>query len=95
MRSGCPAPRPSRYLRVEVSRIGGYGDSVMELDHNLGRVVEAVQEAIFNIEADPREKRALTIDNTWVVRPYSMIVGEYLASLQDHPNPPPANMTRF
>lgn len=32
------------------SRIGGYGDSVMELDHNLGRVVEAVQEA--GIEED-------------------------------------------
>ena len=27
------------------SRIGGYGDCVMELDHNLGRVVEAVREA--------------------------------------------------
>jgi arylsulfatase len=67
-------------------RLGGY----------LGYMNEtAGYPMIFNIEADPREMRAMTIENTWVVRPYGMIVGEYLASLQDHPNPPPANLTRF
>jgi len=50
---------------------------------------------IFNIEADPREMRATQHENTWVVRPYSVILGEYLASLQEHPNPPAANLTRF
>lgn len=50
---------------------------------------------IFYIEADPREMRASTMENTWVVRPYSMIIGEYLASLREHPNPPAANLTRF
>ncbi len=50
---------------------------------------------IFNIEADLREMRAVTIENGWVVRPYSRIIGEYMASLRDHPNPPAANVTRF
>jgi arylsulfatase len=50
---------------------------------------------IFNIEADPREMRAMTIENTWVIRPYSEIVAEYMASLEKHPNPPCANVTVF
>jgi len=50
---------------------------------------------IFNIEADPREMRAVTMENTWVVHPYGQIVAEYMASLLDHPNPPAANLTRF
>jgi arylsulfatase len=50
---------------------------------------------IFNIESDLREMRSLTMENTWVVRPYSQIVAEYMASLQDHPNPPAANVTVF
>lgn len=49
----------------------------------------------FNIEADPREIRATQHENTWVIRPYPQIVGEYLASLKEHPNPPAANLTRF
>jgi arylsulfatase len=50
---------------------------------------------IYNIEADPREMRNVAIENTWVVRPMTRIVGEYLASLKDHPNPPAANVTVF
>lgn len=50
---------------------------------------------IFNIEADPREMRALTAENTWILRPFSRIVAKYLASLKDHPNPPAANVTIF
>ena len=49
----------------------------------------------FNIEADPREMRPLTIENSWVIRPYSRIVAEYMASLEEHPNPPAANVTIF
>jgi len=50
---------------------------------------------IFNIEADLRELRNIAMENTWVVRPYTKIIGEYYASLEDHPNPPAANMTIF
>jgi len=50
---------------------------------------------IFNIEADLREMRAVTMENTWVVRPYTRIIGEYMSSLRDHPNPPAANVTIF
>jgi len=50
---------------------------------------------IFNIEADRREKRPSTIENTWVVRPYVQIIAEYKKSLEEHPNPPAANLTKF
>lgn len=50
---------------------------------------------IFNIEADPRELRNRAMENTWVVRPCMQVIGQYLASLKDHPNPPAANMTVF
>ena len=49
----------------------------------------------FNIEADPREKRAVTIENTWAVRPDAQMIGQNKASLEDHPKPPPANLTHF
>jgi len=48
---------------------------------------------IFSIEADPREKRNVAFENTWVVRPMTKIIGEYMATLKDHPNPPAANLT--
>ncbi len=50
---------------------------------------------IFNIEADPREMRAVTMENSWVMRPYLQTIGEYEATLKKHPNPPPANITVF
>ena len=50
---------------------------------------------IFNIESDPREMRAVTMENSWVMRPYLQTIGEYQASLKKHPNPPPANVTVF
>jgi arylsulfatase len=50
---------------------------------------------IFNIESDPREMRNIAMENTWVVRPMTRIIGEYMATLKDHPNPPAANMTVF
>ena len=50
---------------------------------------------IFNIESDPREMRNIAMENTWVVRPMTQIIGEYYASLEEHPNPPAANMTFF
>ena len=31
----------------------------------------------------------------WVMGVYSRLIAEYKATLQDHPNPPAPNMTRF
>lgn len=50
---------------------------------------------IFNIEADQREKRNIAMENTWVVRPYSQIIAEYMATLRENPNPPAANLTIY
>ncbi len=73
-----------------------YSDNNPSLGGYLGyRSETAGYPMIFNIEADPREQRAVTIENSWVTRPYGAIIGQYMATLRDHPNPPPANLTRF
>ena len=78
---------PSNYTESENNpRLSGYLGQMNEL---------AGYPMIFNIEADPREMRATTIENTWVVHPYGQIIAEYNASLQEHPNPPAANLTHF
>lgn len=50
---------------------------------------------VFNIEADPREQRNRFNENTWVMRPYSQLIEEYLASTREHPNPPAPNFVDF
>lgn len=50
---------------------------------------------VFNIEADPHEERNRFNENTWIMRPYAEVIGEYLATLDDHPNPPAPNFIDF
>ncbi len=50
---------------------------------------------VFNIESDPREEHNIGEMYNWVIGPVLKVVEEYKASLPRHPNPPPANMTRF
>ena len=62
----------------------------------LGRMGEtAGLPEIYNIEADPREERNVGAENGWLVVPYLQLIGEYMATLQDHPNPKAANLTDF
>ncbi len=62
----------------------------------LGRMGEtAGLPEIYNIEADPREERNVGAENGWLVVPYLQLIGEYKATLQDHPNPKAANLTDF
>lgn len=62
----------------------------------LGRMGEtAGLPEIYNIEADPREERNVGAENGWVIVPYLQLIGEYKATLKDHPNPPAANLTEF
>jgi arylsulfatase len=50
---------------------------------------------IYNIEADPREEYNANVYLGWVVGHSSRIIGEYLRTLEDHPNPPAPNLTDF
>jgi arylsulfatase len=50
---------------------------------------------IFNIEADPREEQNVAEMYHWVIGPLLKPVVEYKKSLEKHPNPPAANITRF
>ncbi len=51
--------------------------------------------AIFDIERDPREQWNLTPVRAWIVGEYMKIVGQYQATLKDHPNPPAFSLTDF
>jgi len=50
---------------------------------------------VYNIEADPKEMVNSAHLNGWVIAPYMKIVGEYRASLKNHPNPPAPSLTDF
>jgi arylsulfatase len=50
---------------------------------------------VFNIEADPKERRNVGIENGWVAVPCLEIVNRYLASTRKFPNPPPPTLTDF
>ena len=51
---------------------------------------------IYNIEADPREMMDIAVSGSaWVMGTYSRLIAEYKATLEDYPNPPAPNMTRF
>ncbi len=51
---------------------------------------------IFNIEADPKERVSLTHAGAgWAMAPYLQTINAYLATLENHPNPPAPNVTDF
>ena len=50
---------------------------------------------VFNIEADPQEEHNIGEMYNWVLGPLLKAVAEYTASVEQSPNPPAANMTRF
>lgn len=51
---------------------------------------------IYNIEADPKERVNIGHAGAgWVMVPYLQTIGEYLATLENHPNPPAPNVTDF
>ena len=51
--------------------------------------------AIFDIERDPREEWNLAGVRAWTIGEYLKVVGAYLATLKDYPNPPAFSMTEF
>lgn len=51
--------------------------------------------AIFNVEQDPREEVNTVATNGWVIAPYMKLIGEYLKSTKQYPNPKAVNLTEF
>lgn len=49
----------------------------------------------FNIEADQGEQRNVLHENGWLLEPYLLAIHNYKSTLEEHPNPPAANLTRF
>ncbi len=51
---------------------------------------------IYNIEADPKERVDISISGYgWTIAPYLQLIAQYQASLEEHPNPPAGNVTKF
>jgi arylsulfatase len=78
-----------------------YPLQVVEASNSLGGYLGAIREnwgfpQVYNIEADPKERVDIIIEgHSWVMGPYLKLVGEYKASLKDHPNPPAGNLTKY
>jgi len=50
---------------------------------------------IYNIYSDPKEMVDIAVSGTaWVLAMSSRLIAEYKATLVEHPNPPPPNLTR-
>jgi arylsulfatase len=67
--------------------VGGY----------LGTVTETAGfPQIYNIEADPKEKVDIgPTGGGWIMGPYLQTVQQYLSTLEEYPNPPAGNVTKF
>ena len=50
---------------------------------------------LYDLQSDPKEMVNSAHLNGWVIAPYMKIVGEYRASLKNHPNPPAPSLTDF
>ena len=50
---------------------------------------------VFNIESDPREEHNVAEQYDWVSGPLLQVVADYKKSLEQYPNPPAPNITRF
>jgi arylsulfatase len=50
---------------------------------------------IYNIEADPREEFNINTTRGWIAGHAMRIIGGYLQTLEDHPNPPAPNLVDF
>lgn len=85
--------RQFRIYPVEVNfsdtnpRMGGYLGTTRET---------AGFPRIYNIYSDPKETTDIAVSGTaWVMGIYARLVEQYKKTLNDHPNPPAPNLTKF
>lgn len=50
---------------------------------------------IFHIERDPREEENMMAYAAWAIPAYIGVITQYLKSLEEYPNPPAVNLTKF
>jgi arylsulfatase A-like enzyme len=58
-------------------------------------LVDLSYPSVYNIEMDPHEDLNVSGNFIWAMEPALKAVMKYEATLKDHPNPPPANVTNF
>jgi len=82
-----------RQFRVYMTAQTSSGTTA-EFQYGLGGAYDNLDYAqIFNIEHDPREEHNVSAKHAWVMAHAMGLIGEYKASLKDHPNPPAPNLT--
>ena len=84
--------RQFRYYLVDVVP-SGFGPSRQE--GLAGTYKRLHYPLIYNIEADPREEFNTNTTRGWVAGHAMRIIGQYLKTLEDHPNPPAPNLTNY
>jgi len=84
--------RQYRYYLIEVVP-SGFGASRQE--GLAGTYRKLHYPLIYNIEADPREEFNINATRGWVAGHAMRIIGEYLQTLEEHPNPPAPNLVDF
>jgi arylsulfatase len=84
--------RQYRYYLIEVVP-SGFGASRQE--GLAGTYRKLHYPLIYNIEADPREEFNINTTRGWVAGHAMRIIGEYLQTLEEHPNSPAPNLVDF
>ncbi len=84
--------RQFRYYLVDVAP-SGFGASRQE--GLAGTYRKLHYPLVFNIEADPREEFNINTSRGWIAGHAMRIIGEYLRTLEQHPNPPAPNLVDF
>ncbi len=59
------------------------------------QIINRIYPSVYNIEADPREERDISVYQAGLNSAVTPILHQYFGSLAQHPNPPAANMTDY
>ncbi len=85
-----------RHFRIYLQDVVQAGDGYIRMGGTqANRLRHNGYPKIYNIAQDPREEHDVGPPESWIVGQYMKVIYQYLATLEDHPNPPAANLTDF
>ncbi len=85
-----------RHFRIYLQDVVQAGEGYIRMGGTqANRIQHNGYPKIYNIAQDPREEHDVGPPESWIVGQYMKVTYQYLATLEDHPNPPAANLTDF
>ncbi len=85
-----------RHFRIYLQDVVQAGEGYIRMGGTqANRIQHNGYPKIYNIAQDPREEHDVGPPESWIVGQYMKVIYQYLATLEDHPNPPAANLTDF